>query len=109
MKIPEMHYNTGSGREAVCHIALAYVGATEIEVIQPLSGDVQLYRDFLPDDNAFAVRFHHLCRLFDSKEKLELQIAAYRKEGRALPIDASAPGTARYFYADFRAAFLKRM
>ena len=33
MQLPKMRYGTGPGREAVCNIALAYVGAIEIEVI----------------------------------------------------------------------------
>jgi len=103
MKLPEMHYNTGPDREAVCNVALAYSGALEIEVIQPLSGDVQFYKDYLPTDGAFTVRFHHLSRLFESKAELEQQVAEYRKAGRALPVDGYSPGTARYFYADFRA------
>jgi Glyoxalase/Bleomycin resistance protein/Dioxygenase superfamily len=104
MELPRMAYITGPGREAVCNIALAYVGAIEIEVIEPLEGDVQLYRDYLPKDGAFAVRHHHLSRLFDSREALERQIAAYRAQGRAVPIDgSSAGGGARYFYADYRA------
>lgn len=102
MQLKEMHYNTGPAREAICNIGLAYVGATEIEVIEPLSGDVQLYKDYLPSDGKFAVRFHHLSRLFESKAALEQQIAAYRGQGRAIPVDGGSPGMARYFYADFR-------
>jgi hypothetical protein len=103
MQLPRMNYATTQGRVAICNIALAYVGAIEIEVIEPLEGDVQFYRDFVPGDGTFAVRFHHLCRLFDSKEALERQVEHHRAEGRAMPVDGAAPGTARYFYADFRA------
>jgi hypothetical protein len=81
MQLPKMRYGTGPGREAVCNIALAYVGAIEIEVFEPLEGDVQLYRDYLPADGAFAVRHHHLSRLFDNREALERQIAAYSSAG----------------------------
>jgi hypothetical protein len=102
MELRGMHYATGPGREAICDVALAYVGATEIEVIHPISGDVQVYRDYLPRDGTFAVRFHHLSRLFETKEELEQELAGFRLQGRAVPVDGSAPGTARYFYADFR-------
>jgi hypothetical protein len=104
MQLPKMRYITGPGREAVCNIALAYVGAIEIEVIEPLEGDVQLYRDYLPKDGTFAVRHHHLSRMFDSREALERQIGTYRAQGRAVPVDGSSGGGAtRYFYADYRA------
>jgi hypothetical protein len=100
-RLPAMRYETGPGRTAICNIGLAYVGATEIEVIHPLEGDVQIYRDVL-SASGFAIRFHHLARLYQSREELESQIAAYRKAGRPVPIDGTSPGSARYFYADFR-------
>lgn len=103
MRLPRMNYVTGPGRAAVCNIALAYVGATEIEVIEPLEGDVQIYREVLPRDGTFAVRFHHLCRMYPTKEAVEAEIARHRAEGRAVPVDGAAPGSARYFYADYRA------
>lgn len=98
----DLRYKTGPGREAHCDIALAYLGATEIEIIQPLDGDVQLYRDFLPADG-FGVRFHHLCKLFETEAGFDAQIAAYEKRGMKFPIMGSAPGNSRYFYCDFRA------
>ena len=101
-RLPGLRYETGPGRAAICHVALAYVGDTEIEVIQPLEGDVGFYREALPA-TGFALRFHHLARLYDTREEVEAQIAAYRLEGRALPVDGSSPGSARYYYADFRA------
>jgi hypothetical protein len=103
LRMTPMHYGTRAGREAICNVALAYAGATEIEIIEPLDGDVQLYRDYLPTDGSFAVRFHHLSRLFNSERDLEQRIADYRRDGRAIPIEGSVPEMARYFYADFRA------
>jgi catechol 2,3-dioxygenase-like lactoylglutathione lyase family enzyme len=97
----DIRYPTRDGREAHCHIALAYLGATEIEIIEPIDGDVQHYRDFLPDAPA-VVRFHHTCRLFGSEAELERQVAIYRAMGRSFPIDASFAGS-RYFYCDFTA------
>ena len=57
-RLPGLRYETGPGRAAICHVALAYVGDTEIEVIQPLEGDVGFYREVLPA-TGFALRFHH--------------------------------------------------
>jgi Glyoxalase/Bleomycin resistance protein/Dioxygenase superfamily len=101
-RMPAIQYEIGPGRAVVCNVGLAYVGATEIEVIEPLEGDVAVYRDALPTEG-FALRFHHLARLYDTREEVEAQIAVYRREGRALPVDGTSPGSARYYYADFRA------
>ena len=98
-----IRYQTVPGREAHCDIALAYLGATEIEIIRPLDGDVGLYREFLPADGGFAVRFHHISRLYDSEADFDRQIASYRNRGMQFPIMGAAPGNSRYFYCDFRA------
>lgn len=39
---------------------IAYVGAIQFELIQPIVDPERLYTDFLPADGTFAVRFHHL-------------------------------------------------
>jgi hypothetical protein len=102
MEMRPTRYATGPGKEAVCNIAMAYAGAVELEIIEPLEGDVQLYRDFLPPDGRFAVRFHHIATLFESLDALEAQLTAHRSAGVRIPLDGAAPGSARYFYADFR-------
>lgn len=102
LEMRPMRYAIGPGQEAVCDIALAYVGAVELEIIQPLEGDVQVYRDFLPRDGRFAVAFHHIATLFDSADALEERLAAHRSAGVRIPVDGASPGAARYFYADFR-------
>lgn len=102
MEMRDMRYPTGEGRVAVCNIALAYSGSTEIEVINPLDGDVQLYRDFLPDAQ-FTVRFHHISKLHDSEASLEAELAKVHGEGRETPINArDSQSGSRYFYGDYR-------
>jgi Glyoxalase/Bleomycin resistance protein/Dioxygenase superfamily len=41
-------------------IALANVGGTEIELIEPLHGTASLHAEPLPTDGSFAMRFHHV-------------------------------------------------
>lgn len=101
LEMRDTRYETGPGREAVCHIGLAYSGSTEIEVIAPLSGDVQLYRDVLPA-SGFAVRFHHLPRMFSDDAAFDAQVEQYQHAGRALPILGGGGNVGRYFYADYR-------
>jgi hypothetical protein len=98
----DMPFATGQDRSAVCHIGLAFVGAVQIEVIEPREGDVSIYRDWLTGTDGFALRFHHLCRLFDSEAAYDQALADLRAAGRPLPICAEAPGMGRYFYADYR-------
>lgn len=46
-------------------IALANVGGTEIELIEPLHGSAPLFADPLPADGSFALRFHHVAMRID--------------------------------------------
>lgn len=102
LDLTDMRYQTGLDREAHCHVALAYAGAMEIELIQPLDGDVAIYRDVLPEAG-YGLRFHHVARLFETDAEFDATFAAYQAQGRSFPILGSAPGTARYFYCDMRA------
>jgi hypothetical protein len=40
-------------------LAFIWVGDLQYELIQPVSGDVKIYTDALPDDDA--LKFHHVC------------------------------------------------
>lgn len=98
-----IRYPTGPGREAHCHVALAYVGATEIELIQPIDGDVGIYVDGLPPADGPLVRFHHLCRRFATRGEYDARLQSLRASGASLPIVGDAPGIGSYFYCDRRA------
>jgi hypothetical protein len=100
-KLFRINIDLGAGRTVVCNLALAWVGTTQLEVIQPLEGEVAVYAEGLPS-SGFGLKLHHLARLHATREDVEAQAAKYRREGRALPIDAEAPGWGRYCYADFR-------
>ena len=39
--------------------AMGARGGLIVELIEPVAGEVEFYRRFLPDDGSFAVRFHH--------------------------------------------------
>ena len=95
----DMRYATRNGRMACSHVALAYSGAVEIELIQPIDGDVEHYRQLLPEGGA-VVRFHHLCRRFANEEALDEQVRIYADQGRHFPILADVEGF-KYFYCDF--------
>jgi hypothetical protein len=42
-------------------VALANLGGTEVELIQPLGRELPVFADALPRDKSFALRFHHIC------------------------------------------------
>lgn len=101
--IPHRVVQIAAGREAVMSIALAYHGALMIELIQPESGDCEIYREILPEDG-FAIRLHHHGYLLYDHEEWRALRDAYAARGAATVVEG---GNARsgnaYFYADTRA------
>jgi hypothetical protein len=85
------------GRQAVINVGLAYVGETQVEIIEPVSGEVDLYRTWLPEE--FAVRHHHFCHRLDSIAELESVKSRYEEGDCPIALDASL-GETRLFYAD---------
>ena len=71
--------DVAGGRDAVINVGLAYVGDVQLEIIEPVSGEVDLYRTWLPDD--FAVRHHHFCHRLDSVAELEAVQGRYEQSG----------------------------
>ncbi len=98
-ELRELHLPTGEGREAHCHFALAFKAGMQFEVIQPLSGDIGLYQDGLPN-NEFAMKFHHLGRHISSVESYR-EALAVAKSRWSIPINMAEFG-GYYAYADAR-------
>lgn len=95
-------FPTSEDRSAHCHIALAYVGSTEIEVIHPVDGDVGIYREYLPKDE-FVVRFHHISRLHDTEQAIAEEFERVKTAGIDIPINGRETDFGSwYFYADYR-------
>lgn len=103
LEMRDIRYAVGAGREAHCHVSLAYVGATEIELIQPIDGAVEIYVAGLPEEGGPLVRFHHLCRRFATRQEYQRQIEDFRALGKQFPIMGEAAGIGAYFYCDMRA------
>jgi hypothetical protein len=100
----EFTLRTQSGASASIKVALAYVGDTQIEIIEPAGGDDGLYRDYLAG-SGFQLVFHHLCKAFDTQEQYAENIDWLRREGVPLPVLLSAQeskGFGSVCYADFR-------
>jgi hypothetical protein len=95
---------TSGGGTANIKVALAYVGESQIELIEPAGGDDGLYRDYL-DADGFQLRFHHICKAFETEEQYVENLSWLRKDGVTLPMAMSVEqsrGIAMACYADFR-------
>jgi hypothetical protein len=79
---------------------IAYVGAIQFELIQPIVDPERLYTDFLPADGTFSVRLHHLGFNQGGVEQVR---ALEQSLGRdhAVPM-ATDSHTMPVFYADAR-------
>jgi hypothetical protein len=100
MEMRESAFSTGPDREAVCHFALAYKGALQFEIIQPLAQDVELYAQALPQAG-YALVFHHLGRPFGRRADYDAAVAEARGKW-PMPVGYETMGGV-YAYADARA------
>ncbi|MDQ4420343.1 VOC family protein [Sphingobium sp. DEHP117] len=98
-EMPDAVFDTGPGKTAVCHFALANKNGLQIEVIQPISGDCSVYRIGLPE-SGYAKRFHHLGRHFSNRADFDRHYAA-AKARYTLPVAAETMG-GEYAYFDAR-------
>jgi hypothetical protein len=101
-RLPGIEIESMGGRRCKLNIALAFVGAIQLELIEPLSGDDRIYRGVLPQDG-FAIRHHHIAQLIESEAAFEAQRAEMAAKGVQIVVDGQSPGAARYFYTDHRA------
>lgn len=100
MEMPAAVFDTGQDRQAVAHFALATKDELQFEIIQPLSGDIEVYQWGLPT-NGFALHFHHQGRHFGDRDAFDGAIAVAK--GRwAMPIAWDTMG-GTYAYFDARA------
>jgi hypothetical protein len=99
----DLEIETGPGRSARTHTALAWVGPMQLEVFQPLSGDVDVYRWGLPD-TGYGIQFHHMAQLFDTEAEFDaLEQQVLREEIPVAMRGSSGGGMVRYLYTDHRA------
>jgi hypothetical protein len=93
---------TSTESTCVSHIALAYVGDIQLELIQPLRGDTAMYRSVLPN-NPFGVHFHHVAQILDTETELnEAEVTALTNDTPIVMRGVSGGGFVRYFFTDHR-------
>lgn len=85
-------------------IALAYSGATMIELMQPLAVAGDFYSDHLGQGEGLRIRHHHFGMLADTREDLAAIRAGHVALGNAIVLEGEVPGALDYLYADCRAS-----
>jgi Glyoxalase/Bleomycin resistance protein/Dioxygenase superfamily len=113
----KMHYGVGKflemrdfemmtwpGQMAIQNIGLAYAGDSpvQIELIQPLSGYMQVYIEPLQTATDFKLVFHHQAHLAKSPEMFDAMRAAAIAVDHQIVIDGETTGGSRYIYTDNR-------
>jgi hypothetical protein len=84
--------------------AMAARGGLIVEVIEPVSGEVEFYRQSLPDDGSFAIRLHHLAMFIEVGDEAWENVAGLLAgAGLAFDYTMLIPGRVRAGYIDARA------
>ena len=89
---------TVGGGQAVINWELTYVGDLHFDVVQLVSGEVDVYRVLLPErSDQFVLRGHHIASQLDSTDEYDAAMAGQRRRDHRIALEASF-GTR--FYAD---------
>ena len=82
---------------ATVKMALGWIGNLQYELIQPVAGLVDVYREGLPD--RYPLRFHHVCmRIHDWPEFR----AGLDRDKRPVVMEGGTPGHLQFVYVDAR-------
>jgi hypothetical protein len=90
------------GGEAKITFALITVNGTDLEVIQPLGGKDDVYRQAVPRDPT-DIAFHHFASVIHSKDEWQMVLDAAENYAFAVPVHGDAAEGPRYIYLDTRA------
>jgi hypothetical protein len=95
-----LQLHTVGGGQAVINWGLTYVGDLQLKIIQPVSGEVDVYRALLPERSDQSVPCsHHVAGQLDSTEEYDAVMAGCRQCGHRIALEDSFRGT-RFFCAD---------
>lgn len=100
IRIPDVHFAPdtcryrGQPADFVAHIALSYLGDTQLELIEPVRGE-NIYSDFLRD---YGSGLHHICVEADSLEGFGAALAAATDHGAAVVQQGVMPGGMHFGY-----------
>ncbi len=100
LRVPEVTLSFGQDRTAIIEVALAYAASTQIEIIQHLGGNVNLYQEGLGGTD-FQLAFHHEAQRVSTKEVYEQIKAAWRIRGFSMVLEGEN-NFVHYCYVDTR-------
>jgi len=83
------------------HQAHAFIGAVQIEIIQPAGGDDGLYRDFCAADSS-AIRHHHFGMWVDDAAEYSGLRASLEEQNIPIVFEVAIPDIGGAIYADTR-------
>jgi hypothetical protein len=81
-------------------IALARTAGVEIELIEDIGSEFDLYRQGLPDKDEFALTFHHFCRTIVDRSAWDAMVAEL---DRPIMLTADVGSDGAFIYTDERA------
>jgi len=78
-------------------LAFVWIGDLQYELIQPISGDVEIYTDGLPDDDGLA--FHHVCMRVPDWDEFRARVDA---QPYPIVLERSGGDALNFLYLDAR-------
>lgn len=94
----------GRTDNCVARIGVAWRGQQQIELIEPVAGAVELYRDALPPDGQVAA-FHHVgIKVTGDEDAWHSRRASLVEDGSTIALEGGEAGRVRFAYFDLRAA-----
>lgn len=93
----EVEVDTPAGRGKLANkLAFLWINGIQYELIEPVSGLVDIYREALPDDDT--LRFHHICMRIDDLDEYQRV-----RQAQTLPIvQEGGSDRLKFFYTDAR-------
>jgi len=85
------------------NLAVADAGGIDIELIEPLGGDDQVWREILRGDGGFEMRFHHHANLVSSRADLDRLKAEGIAQGFPVSVEGRSTEGPGFFYIDCHA------
>lgn len=98
---PEMDVWTATDGNGPCHlkVALGWAGSLQVELIQPVSGNLRHYLEYLPaDETDLSPRLHHICMKWDDWDAGLVEVA---EKNWPVAYEGGVPGC-KFVYIDTR-------
>jgi hypothetical protein len=101
-RMPDLDVKLEDGGAMRLRIALAFIGPTQYELIQPLGGKVEFFTRLFTKPG-FNLVLHHVNLRIPTVAQYEAVRAGIEAAGHAIPLAGGSPSGGRFFYADTRA------